>query len=491
MKVEKDLEGDSEDVLKKTEQYYQEIQLTNYKRTDRFFAFLMVAQWLAGILITLIISPFSWNGAESSIHRHVWEAVFFGGAISLFPVFLAIRRPGSIFTRQVITAGQMMTSALLIHLSGGRIETHFHIFGSLALLAFYRDPKVFPTATIITALDHFVRGYFFPASLFGVAYATPWRAVEHAAWVLFEVSFLLWSCRASNQDARKVARHRALEMQQRHVQKLESIGQLAAGIAHEINTPIQFVGDNIRFLQQEFTAINELLRISTQLSDHKEATIAQLDEAAKNLDAAYLVDEIPKALEQSLDGVQRITKIVSAMKEFSHPGHSEKQAIDINKTIESTVVVSTNEWKYVAEIDLILDSSIPLVPCIAGEFNQVILNLIVNAAHAIGDVKERAGGERGRITIRTKKLENKLEIRIQDTGAGIPQEIAHKVFDPFFTTKEVGKGTGQGLAIARSIIVNKHGGSIDFESKLGTGTTFILTLPLHDSAAEIAPPSCA
>lgn len=475
--------SDSSSILKKSEQYFRDSQLLNYKRTDKFFALLMPAQWLGGIVAALFISPRSWNGAESSIHPHVWAALLLGAIISFLPTLLAIMRPGTALTRQTIAVGQMLTSSLLIHISGGRIETHFHIFGSLALLAFYRDRMIFPTATLVTTLDHFIRGYYFPLSIFGVAYVSPMRAVEHAAWVVFEVVFLLWSCKTSNKDGREVAWHKAMEMQQRQTQKLESIGQLAAGIAHEINTPIQFVGDNVRFLQQEFVGISSLLQTCSATEAANQSAVANIIQVAQAIDSEYLASEIPKALEQSLEGIQRISRIVSAMKEFSHPGGDQKQAIDINKAVESTMIISTNEWKYVADSEMNLDRTLPLVPCIVGEFNQVLLNLFVNAAHEIADVKDKFAGGKGKILVSTKNLGEKVEIRIQDTGGGIPNEIAHKIFDPFFTTKEVGKGTGQGLTLAHHIIINKHGGEINFESKVGVGTTFILTLPTKESVS--------
>lgn len=478
------IDAETEEIQNKAEEYRQEYQLANYRRTDRLFAILMPLQWLGGIVAALVLTPLSWDGTESRIHIHVWTAIFLGGVISFLPTFLALNRPGAVLTRQVIAAGQMLTSALLIHVTGGRIETHFHIFGSLALLGFYRDEKIFPTAMAVTAFDHFVRGYYFPVSIFGEAYASPWRAVEHAAWVVFETSFLWWSCRASNSDIREVARHRAMEMQTRQAQKLESIGQLAAGIAHEINTPIQFVGDNIRFIRQEFSGLKALLAFDTSANQDHEATVKQLASLLESLDAGYLSQEIPVALDQSLEGIARISKIVSAMKEFSHPGQGEKQAVDLNRAIESTTIVSSNEWKYVSDLKTSFDPTLPLVPCLIGELNQVILNLIVNSAHAIEEIKDQLPGGKGLIAVSTRNLGNRVEIRIRDTGGGIPADIADKVYDPFFTTKQVGKGTGQGLAIARNIVINKHGGTIHFESNAGKGTEFILTLPLSEVSQE-------
>jgi signal transduction histidine kinase len=190
-------------------------------------------------------------------------------------------------------------------------------------------------------------------------------------------------------------------------------------------------------------------------------------------------EEIPKALKQSLDGANRVSNIVRAMKDFSHPGTEEKKPIDLNRAIESTAIVARNEWKYVADMVTDLDPALPLVPCQAGEFNQVILNLLINGAHTINDVISQMEGDKGKITISTRVEGEWVEVRIADTGTGISEAVRDKIFDPFFTTKEVGKGTGQGLAIAHDIIVNKHGGTLTFETELGKGTTFVIKLPLQ------------
>jgi signal transduction histidine kinase len=201
----------------------------------------------------------------------------------------------------------------------------------------------------------------------------------------------------------------------------------------------------------------------------------------------YLFEEIPKAIEQTQEGVSRVAALVSAMKEFSHPGTGEKVPFNLNHGIESTITVARNEWKYVADLQLQLDMALPLVRCLPNEINQVVLNLVVNAAHAIADVAADGGPGRGTITIQTRQLDGCVEIRIQDTGGGIPEKIRSRIFDPFFTTKAIGKGTGQGLAIARSVVVDKHQGTIDFESAVGHGTTFIIHLPCADSHASVEP----
>ena len=281
-----------------------------------------------------------------------------------------------------------------------------------------------------------------------------------------------------------ITERRFLEAQLAQAQKLESIGQLAAGIAHEINTPIQYVGNNIRFLHEAFddlVKLNQEFQVLVEAGKLGELTdelLQKVDEAMTSADLEYLNAEVPQAIDQTLEGVERVARIVRAMKDFSHPGVAEKTPTDLNKAIDSTVTVARNEWKYVAEVVTDLDPALPLVPCLPGEFNQVVLNLIINAAHAIEEVVNREAGEKGTITLSTRRNEDWAEIRVKDSGKGIPPEIRDKIFDPFFTTKEVGKGTGQGLAIAYSVIRDKHRGEIGFESEVGRGTEFIIRLPL-------------
>jgi len=284
--------------------------------------------------------------------------------------------------------------------------------------------------------------------------------------------------------AADITERKLLESQLVQAQKLESIGQLAAGIAHEINTPTQYVGDNTRFLKEGFKDLDRLvgeyqgLFVACKEGNGIEEALKRVAETADEIDLEYLREEIPAAIDQSLEGVERVAKIVRAMKEFSHPGSDEKTPTDINKAIENTVTVARNEWKYVADLEMDFDEGLPPVPCLPGEMNQVILNMIVNASHAIADVVGNASNGKGKITIRTRKDGEWAEIRIKDTGAGIPEEIQQRIFDPFFTTKEVGKGTGQGLSIAHNVIVEKHGGTIDVESEVGKGSVFTIRLPL-------------
>jgi len=300
---------------------------------------------------------------------------------------------------------------------------------------------------------------------------------------------------------REINERKKLESQLVQAQKLESIGQLAAGVAHEINTPIQYIGDNINFLQESFQDILRLLREYEQV--RKQATegrvnselLSNTEDTLKAVNIDYLTEEAPRAIQESLEGVGNVARIVQAMKEFAHSGTKEKIAADLNHAIESTFTVTRNRWKYVADLETDFDPELPPVTCLVDEFNQVILNLIVNAADAITEKMGEESEDKGMISISTRRDGEWAEIRVTDTGGGIPEKIRERIFDPFFTTKEVGMGSGQGLTIGHSVIVDKHGGTLTFETELGRGTTFIIRLPIepnqptesdtHDTAFSI------
>ena len=294
--------------------------------------------------------------------------------------------------------------------------------------------------------------------------------------------FTVWICK--DVSARKEAEERRAKLEQElsQAQKLESLGTLASGIAHEINTPVQYVSDNGHFLKDAFADLMKVVDAQNALLKAAEAAgalgdeIARVSEAQEEADLDFLKEEVPNSIAQALDGVARISKIVTAIKEFSHPGTAEKSLVDLNKAIDTTLTVARNEWKYIAEVETDFDENLPQVPCLPGEFNQAILNMVINAAHAIESVK---GEELGKITIKTSQRSGMAEIRIIDSGCGISEEHQKQIFDPFFTTKGVGKGTGQGLSIAYGSITQKHNGSITVESKVGVGTTFIIQLPIE------------
>lgn len=270
-----------------------------------------------------------------------------------------------------------------------------------------------------------------------------------------------------------------LQRQLVQAQKLESIGQLAAGIAHEINTPMQYVQNNVTFFDQSFEDLQGLLSAIEQVP--QERLPAEISEALDGVDLGFLLEEVPTSIRETLQGINRVVKIVAAMKEFSHPGSNEKILTDLNHAIESTLIVCRNEWKYVAEAVTTLAEELPLVPCFADQLHQVVVNLVINAAHAIQARQLKEPELNGRITVSTRAEEDFVEIRIGDNGSGIPEAIRSRIFEPFFTTKAVGKGTGQGLAIVYEVIVNKHGGKVDFITDTGQGTTFILHLPIDQN----------
>jgi signal transduction histidine kinase/HAMP domain-containing protein len=285
-----------------------------------------------------------------------------------------------------------------------------------------------------------------------------------------------------------ITEQRKLESDLQQAQKLESVGRLASGVAHEINTPVQFITDNVHFLRDatvDLVELIEALRVSNAavLNGEPSLEAAQLAaEAEAGADLAYLKDDMPKAFVGCIEGLKRVATIVRSMKEFAHPDSSEMTDVDLNRAIESTLVIASNEYKYVAEMETRF-GDIPQVLCHPGEVNQAVLNIIVNAAHAIGDVVKDTD-KRGKITVTTRHVGDSVIVSIADTGGGIPDHIRARIFDPFFTTKEVGKGTGQGLAIARSVLVDKHGGDLTVETEVGVGTTFHLRLPVSGNGVS-------
>ncbi len=279
----------------------------------------------------------------------------------------------------------------------------------------------------------------------------------------------------------------SMEQDQRISARLKSVGALAAGIAHEINTPMQFVSDSVYFLKMAVTELDvfwpelTLLAKESNVADDSSATIKRIGAAMSQIDVEQLVMDANQSAERALDGIRRVTKIIRAMREFAHPDNGEHTKVDINNAIETTLTVCKNVYKEIADVETDF-GALPPVMCQYGEVNQVLLNIIVNAAHAIES--QNPDGVKGLIRISTATEDAYAVIRIQDNGTGIPESVKARIFDPFFTTKEVGKGTGQGLAIVQSVIVARHHGRITVDSEVGKGTTFILRLPIETRASE-------
>ncbi len=463
-------------LLQRTQTLFEVQQKENYIYTDRIFVILMLMQWIAGIIAAFLISPKAWEGSVSQTHIHVYAAIFLGGLLTVYPVLLAFLRPGSAFTRYTIAISQMLMSALLIHLSGGRIETHFHVFGSLAFLSFYRDWKVLIPATLVVAVDHWLRGVYFPQSVYGVLAASPWRWVEHAGWVAFEDFFLILLCirqtkemwmiaeRAAKLEsmneiieakvrertseltnAKKILEEEVLERKRLESvmvqsEKMAAVGQLAGGVAHEINNPLAVILGFAQSITRRIPANDPL------------------EQPLKTIEREAL----------------RCKNLVQDLLTFSRANKTEKELIDVAQTVEGALSLVMTQSKVMdIAVNKELAPDLPKIQANPRQVQQVILNLCSNAMDAMSSRK-------GTITIRVQKdsLKEKAGVRldIEDNGQGIPAEIQSKIFNPFFTTKEVGKGTGLGLSLSYEI-VQKHSGQITFESVQGKGTTFHIFLP--------------
>jgi signal transduction histidine kinase len=493
-----------------------------HRRTDLLFFWLLVMQWIAAVAFALLGTH-----APDGLPVGLQPAIVGGGFLTIVPLVFIRLRPGWWLTRHVIAVSQMLWAGLLIQLTGGRVETHFHVFGSLAFFGFYRDWRTLVTATATVLADQLVRGAVWPESVYATAHPEWWRFFEHATWIAFEDAILVFGSVRSLREMEEIAGREAalarstedverevqnrtaelaaanaslqsemkarlqVETDLRQAHKLESVGRLAAGVAHEINTPVQFVSDSVHFLRDAttdlMTTIGHLREVEASVlngTPSLEAAEAAAY-AAETADLPYLVEHMPKAIDRALDGLERVATIVRSMKEFAHPDAIEMAPVDLNRAIESTLVISRNEYKYVADVETDF-AVLPPVRCHAGDINQAVLNIVVNAAHAIADVVAGTPA-RGRITVRTALEGETVVVTITDTGGGIPEGIRDRVFDPFFTTKEVGRGTGQGLAIARAIVVDRHRGELTLEPAVGRGTTCYLRLPLHGAILETAP----
>lgn len=285
-------------------------------------------------------------------------------------------------------------------------------------------------------------------------------------------------------DREKAERER-VEGELRLAHRLEAVGQLAAGVAHEINTPIQYVGDSVQFLADAYLELTQLDPAYTRAIDAlrargDERTAASMEALRSEIDAEFLLAQVPRAFERAFDGLRQVAGIVRAMKAFAHPGEATRTSADINDALANTLAVARNEYKYVADVETEF-AALPRIPCYAAELNQVFLNLVVNAAHAVAQSVEGTT-RRGHIRVRTSIDNECAAIEVSDDGVGIPDAIKERIFDPFFTTKPVGKGTGQGLTIARSI-VTKHQGRVEVRSRVGHGTTIRVLLPIEDRTA--------
>jgi len=451
-----------------------------HARADKAFAVLLGGEWVFGVILALTVSPWAWAGKVSTVHVHVWAAVILGGLLSGLPIYLVAKRPGADANRYVVAVAQMLWSGLLIHLTGGRIETHFHVFGSLAFLAFYRDWKVLVPATIVVATDHLVRGMFWPESVYGILFPEWWRFLEHAFWVAFEDVVLVFACLNWVEDMRAAAERQAevealsiadrnktqvlrLAMEELReeqgarvrTEKLAAVGQLAASVGHELRNPLAAVRNAATYITRRLTDP----KFSGQAANGDAKIVQFLGVMHKELDAS--------------------AKIISDLLDFARERKPSLNPCPLRPLVDDAfgVVPAAEGVSLVNEVS----DDLPIPSLDKDQFRQILANLVQNAVEAT------AGAAGGQVTVRADGGTAGREWRIQvvDNGHGMAPEVRENVFQPLYTTKV--KGTGLGLAIVANMVAG-HGGAISVESDVGKGTTFTIILP-HQAAhwADPAP----
>lgn len=458
---------------------FREQQHTVHARTDRVFAVLMVMQWIAGVAAAIWISPLTWSGAVSQTHLHVWAAVFLGGAITALPVGLAWLRPGTSLTRHVVAVSQMLTAALFIHLTGGRIETHFHIFGSLAFLACYRDWRVLVTATIVVATDHGLRGLLWPESVYGVLAGTSLRFLEHAGWVVFEDIFLIVTIRQSLSDMRHNASNQArlestnsrieLEVRRRTEELRRSIAEAEEGSRQLAKANETLENQNKELDQFTYIASHDLQEPVRKLVSFSRLLEQDID--------GDLNDDAKRDLDFIIDAAKRMKNLIQALLELSRVGRAamHQDAVDLNCCVDDALLALALSIEE-ANAKITRDK----LPFVIGDqtmLTQLYQNLISNALKFVSDKTPE-------IHLTAKCDEDQWIFAVSDNGIGMKPEYADRIFKPFQRLHNRGEfqGTGIGLSICKKT-VQRHAGEIWVQSQVGEGAQFLFSLPVTPTNA--------
>ncbi len=479
-----------------------------HRHTDQLFARLMIVQWLAGFAAALWISPLTWIGASSQINMHVWASLLLGGMISGFPVWMAWKFPGLVITRHVIAAAQMLTSALLIHLTGGRIETHFHVFGSLAFIAFYRDWRVLVTATVVVAADHLFRGLFWPQSVFGVLTASSWRWVEHAGWVLFEDVILFVAIRrmlremseialrratleGSNAEIERQVVERTAELNRTQTELLETsrlagMAEVATSVLHNVGNVLNSVGVSAELATtkvREFK-IDSLKKVAELLQQHSDDLPAFLttDPRGKVLPdylhklALRLAEPQQGILEEMAmlqKNIDHIKEIVAMQQSYAR-GTGVVEVLSVFDLVDDSIRINAASFSR-HEVNVSREiADVPQLKTDRHKVMQILVNLLSNGKHAL----DQCESDRRMVVRVVQNQDGMIEISVTDNGVGIPAENLTRIFSHGFTTKKQGHGFGlhSGALAAKEL-----GGTLRAHSDgPGLGATFTLTLPLEN-----------
>lgn len=512
----------------RTEELFREHQHELHRQTDHLFAALMGLQWISGIVMALAIAPRTWIGASQAVHLHVWAAVVLGGLISSVPVVLAILRPGHTSTRHVMALAQGAWSGLLIHLSGGRIETHFHIFGSLAFLAFYRDWRVLLNFSVVAALDHFVRGVWWPLSVYGVAIESPYRWIEHGAWVIFEDIFLIISCSRGHRETHAVCERQAileetnraierrveertceLETARYHLEKefeqhretqqereqlyrelvtasrIAGMAEIATGVLHNVGNVLNSVNVSANLVMQRLqnSRMTNVARVSQVIARHEHNLAQFVTESEQGRKFPQLLEKLSHSLEAERDeqlqelsslqaNISHINAIVTAQQTYARGGGTT-ESIELTDLMEDALNVNEASL-HRGEISIVRQfHSVPTIISDRHKLLQILVNLISNAKHALCESDQ----EVPTLTLSVMGDNDSVRLQVSDNGVGIPPELMTRMFTHGFTTRESGHGFGlHSCALA----AQELGGSLSAHSEgRGLGAVFTLQIPVE------------